>query len=175
MKQVLRFTAFAVLGGLACCALAAADDKQVKAANDTDFLVKAAECGHAEVKFSELAEKRASSEKVKEFAKHMVRDHGEANNQLAEHSKNLKVAVLAGLDRDKRAIYDRLEKLSGEEFDRAYMKQMVEDHEKAVTLFESQAKSPGEGQLKRFAEQTLPTLREHLKKAREIAQEVKAN
>lgn len=151
---------------------ARADDDKTVAKDDTDFLKKAMECGNAEVKLSQLAETRAASDKVKEFARMMVKDHTEANAKLAEHARTLKVAVLAGTSKEFRAISDNLSKLRGADFDRAYMERMVKDHEDAIKLFESQAKVDGEGNMKKFAEQTLPHLREHLKKAQEIAKEV---
>src|SRR5262249_3021142 len=127
-----------------------------------------AECGHAEVKLGELAQKQASSDKVKEFARQMVAEHTLANNKLAERSRNLKLAYLAGTDPEKKATYNRLAQLKGADFDREYMKQMVEDHEKAVQLFEAEAKSKGDAELRQFAENALPKLKAHLKRAREV-------
>lgn len=143
-----------------------ADDKLPT--NDKEFVMKAASCGHAEVKFSELADSRAADPKVKEFAAMMVKDHSEANARLAEHAKNQKIAVAAGFERDKRDIYMNLSKLNGAEFDKAYMKQMVDNHENAVKMLENQVKISQDADLKKYAEDSLPKIREHLKKAKEI-------
>jgi putative membrane protein len=166
MVKLLSLAAV-LAAALVVCAPAGADEKN-RPADDKDFVVKAMTCGTAEVKISELAEKHASNEKVKEFARMMVTEHTKASEQLAEHSKNQKVAVAAGLDRDKQTLLDMLSKLNGAEFDRAYMQQMVDDHVKAVQLFEAQAKNGTDPDLKKFAEMTLPKLREHLVQARTV-------
>lgn len=142
--------------------------------DDREFLIKAAEAGTAEIKFSELAEDRASSSEVKEFARQMVKDHKQMSDQLSTYAKTLKIGVLAGLDKEKNATYQRLSKLKGQEFDLEYMKQMVEDHEKAVRLFESEAKSSGDSDLKKFAKDNLDKIRDHLKHARTIAASLKS-
>src|SRR5262245_53716348 len=165
--NLLRYKFAAII---CCCGVtgsfARAEDKPP--ANDRDFLLQAMTGGHAEVKYSELAEKHSSNEKVHDFAKRMIDDHTAANKKLAEHAKDQKTAVVAGFERDKRDIYTNLMKLKGDDFDRAYMKQMVEDHEGAVKLFEHETRIAADANLKKFAEETLPTLRDHLKQAKEI-------
>ncbi len=71
-----------------------------------------------------------------------------------------------------QAMVDRLSKLSGAEFDRAYMQQQMKDHEKAVELFQKQADKGKDQELKDWASKTLPTLREHHRMVREIASTV---
>ena len=148
------------------CSTGRSDDKLP--ANDREFLIQATQGGHAEVKFSELADKRSQNEKVREVAKRMTEDHTAANKRLTELAKNQKVAVVAGFERDKRDIYNNLSKLNGADFDREYMKQMVEDHEAAVKLFEHETKIGTDPDVKKFAEETLPTLRDHLKQAKMV-------
>src|SRR5262249_8215250 len=112
---------------------------------DRGFLIKGIAAGHAEVKYSELADGRAANEKVKDLARQMIKDHPAANNRLAEAAKNQKLAVLAGLERDKRATYNRLKGLKGADFDRAYVDQMVSDHREAVSLFSRASTSVSDG------------------------------
>jgi putative membrane protein len=139
-----------------------------KALNANDFLIKAVECGHAEVEFSKLAQKNASDAKVKDFANKLVQDHTAANKKLLQQARGLKVGVVAGLDKDKRNAYRDLSKRSGADFDREYMRIMVEDHEKAVRLFGPFAKTGAHEGLRTFANDTLPKLQAHLKDARAI-------
>ena len=68
---------------------------------------------------------------------------------------------------EEKALDDRLSKLSGAAFDRAYMKAMVDDHVKDVSEFKKEAKSGTDPEVKAWAAKTLPTLEEHLKMARE--------
>ena len=144
------------------------DNKNVAAADRT-FMMKAAEGGMAEVALGELAAKQAASDDVKQFAQRMVDDHGKANRELMDLAAKKGVTLPTDLDAKAKALKTKLEKMSGAEFDREYMREMVKDHEKAVALFEKEAKSGHDAEAKAWAEQTLPTLRDHLKMARETA------
>jgi putative membrane protein len=158
--------AMASMGLLMLAGAARAEDKAPS--NDREFVALVAKGGHAEVKLGELAEKRAANPKVKEFAARMVKDHTDANKKLADAAKNQKVAVVVGFDQESRKMFDEMSKLQGDEFDRHYMKMMVEDHEKDVPMVENYAKMAMDPEIKKFCEETLPTLREHLKLAKEV-------
>jgi putative membrane protein len=73
------------------------------------------------------------------------------------------------MDKKHREVMDHLLTLKGADFDHAFMKHMVSDHQEAIALFEREAKDGKDPELKDFASKTLPTLREHLKMARKIA------
>jgi len=146
--------------------LSRAADKETL--TDKGFIAHAIDAGVAEVKMGQLAERLASNEKVKEFAGKMVKDHTAANKQLLELAKAQKLAVVTDMKKDALAIYNRMSKLEKAEFDKAYMKHMVEDHTKAISLFERMAKNASDADVKKFAKKTLPTLREHLKMAKKI-------
>jgi putative membrane protein len=150
-----------------CCAgVNLAADKEVL--SDKLFIAHAIDDGVNEVKFGQLAERLASNEKVKEFARKVVADHKKANKRLLELARAQKLAVVTDMKKDALAVYKSMSKLSKDEFDRAYMKRMVEDHKKAVSLFEDKSKNATDAEVKKFATDTLPTLREHLKTAQEI-------
>jgi putative membrane protein len=138
-------------------------------AADQNFVKKAAEGGMAEVELGKLATEKASSDDVKKFGQRMVDDHGKANDQLKQIASQKGVNVPSDLDAKDKALKDRLSKLSGAEFDRAYMKNMVHDHTKDVAEFRKESKSAKDNDLKNFASQTLPTLEDHLKQAKSIA------
>ena len=76
------------------------------------------------------------------------------------------------MSKDHQMAMDRLGKLSGAEFDREYLKMDLNDHKKTIDLFEKQARSGRDAELKAFAEKTLPTLREHHQMARDLASKV---
>jgi putative membrane protein len=136
---------------------------------DTTFLKKAASGGIAEVELGQLAVERASNPDVKQFAQRMVNDHTKANSQLRQVAAEEHIRLLQGLSARDKAIKDALAKLSGDDFDRAYMKDMVQDHRQDVAEFERESKSTQDPAVKGFAMQTLPTLRDHLKEAQRIA------
>jgi putative membrane protein len=140
--------------------------------NDQDFLKDAAEGGLAEIKLGQLAEDKGSSDVVKSFGKRMVEDHSKANDQLNDVALHEKVKLPTELSKKNQKAYDRLSELSGDAFDRAYARAMVRDHQNDMDAFRQEAGSGQVEAIKSFASQTLPTLQEHLKMAREMEQAV---
>ena len=143
--------------------------------SDATFVKKAAEGGLAEVELGKLAAEKASNEDVKKFGQKMVDDHGKANDQLKEVAAKDNIELPTEPNAKDKAEKARLEKLSGEQFDRAYMKAMVKDHTKDVKEFQHESTSAKNPDVKSFAEQTLPTLQQHLKMAQQIAPKVSGN
>ncbi|RYE35642.1 MAG: DUF4142 domain-containing protein [Sphingobacteriaceae bacterium] len=129
--------------------------------DDADFAVTAANGGMAEVQIAQLAQQKAESTDVKDFAAKMITDHTKANNQLMALAKQKNITLPAALGDDEQKILTDLSKKSGKEFDKAYVKAMVEDHEKDVKLFTDEAKDAKDADLKTFAGTTLPTLKMH--------------
>lgn len=136
---------------------------------DATFMKKAARGGAAEVELGQLAVQKASNAQVKEFGQRMVNDHTKANNELKQVASQKQVDLPQELSAKDKATKARLEKLSGAQFDRAYMTHMVKDHQADVAEFARESKMAKDPAVKSFAEQTLPTLREHLKEAQKIA------
>ncbi len=140
--------------------------------NDVDFAKEAAAGGMAEVKLGELAEQKGSSQAVRDFGKQMVEDHSAANEKLNAVAARQKLTLPAKLDKHDQKNYDRLSQLSGDAFDRAYAKDMVKDHQNDVAAFKQEASSGQNPAIKQFASETLPTLENHLKMAREMERTV---
>ena len=136
---------------------------------DDTFMKKAAAGGLAEVELGQLATQKASSDQVKQFGQRMVDDHSKANDQLKQIADQEHVKLPTQPSAKAKAIKAQLEKLSGSQFDQAYMKDMVKDHRRDVAEFEKESKNAQDPAVKNFAEQTLPTLREHLSQAQQIA------
>jgi putative membrane protein len=134
--------------------------------SDADFLKKAAAGGEAEVELGKLASEKASDPQVKKFGQTMVRDHSKVNNELSKLARRKDVDVPSSLEDKDQKEKDRLSKLSGADFDRAYMKLMVSDHEKDVSEFEKMAKKAKDPDVRSFASSKLPKLKEHLNMAK---------
>ena len=141
---------------------------------DQTFVQKAAQGGIAEVDLGELAQERAQSDEVKAFAQRMIDDHSKANEQLEEFAKGKGAVIPTEADEEHSKVRAELADLKGEEFDQRYMAAMAEDHQKAVDLFQAEADEGKDAELKSFAEQTLPTLKEHLSMAQEMVQQAQA-
>jgi putative membrane protein len=101
----------------------------------------------------------------------MVDDHSKANDDLKQAATAEGIDLPSEIDAKTRATIDKLSKLSGVEFDKAYMKDMVKDHEHDVAEFAKAAKH-SDSPVGSFAGKALPTLRDHLKMARDVEKEV---
>lgn len=136
------------------------------------FFKEAAQGGMAEVALGQMAAEKGQNEAVKSFGQRMVKDHGKANDELKTLAKKEGVTLPTEMNAKDKALQQQLEKLSGAEFDREYMKEMVKDHKKDIKAFEKQANQGKDPQVKAWASQTLPTLREHLELANAAAGKV---
>jgi len=154
------------------------------------FINEMAIAGLAEVQLGKLATARAQSAGVKEFGQMMVKDHTQANAELARVAKQLNIPVPTQLDQKHRDLVDRLSKLNGAAFDREYMSAMVPGHEEVAAKLRIKAgnqvaadahgsQSVGTSgpqspeQLTQWAAKALPTVQLHLQRAKDIQQQVK--
>jgi putative membrane protein len=139
---------------------------------DQRFMKEAAQGGMAEVELGKLAVQNASSDYVKKFGQRMVDDHSKANDKLKELASAKGVTLPQAPNAKQKATKDQLSKLSGEQFDKAYMRDMLKDHKQDIAAFQSESNTGHDADVKNFATQTLPTLRDHLKDAQGIAPKV---
>jgi putative membrane protein len=136
---------------------------------DKKFVRDAAQGGLAEVELGQLATERASSDDVKKFGERMVDDHTKAGEELKGIATSHGVPVPQRLSTKDQMTVDHLSKLKGPQFDKEYMADMVKDHTKDVADFQRESNSGMDSDVKGFASQTLPTLQDHLRQAKEIA------
>jgi putative membrane protein len=142
-------------------------------AEDKEFVIKAAQGGMSEVALGKMAVSKAASADVKTFGSRMVTDHSKANDELKQ------IAIIKGLDvpavvgREDQKTADELSKTYGTDFDKAYMRDMVEDHEKDVKEFEKASKNAKDADIRNWATKILPTLQEHLRMAKDTQMKVK--
>jgi len=146
--------------------------KTAKPMSDQTFVIDAAKGGMAEVELGKLAQDKAASTEVKNFGKRMVDDHSKANDELQSLAKNKNITLPPDLDPKDKALRDRLSKLSGAAFDRAYMNAMLSDHRKVVSEFKRESTAGKDPDVKAFASKTLPTVEEHLKLAQDTTKAV---
>ena len=146
------------------------DDK--KKITDTHFVDHAYTAGQNEVMLGRMAVERARNEDVRKFATRMIEDHSKANNELTLIVSDLRIAVpdrpLPDQDKELRKLHANDLK----DFDRDFMEHMVKDHEAAVQLFEQGSKELKNERLKEFATKSLPTLKDHLKMAKDVRDKV---
>jgi putative membrane protein len=137
--------------------------------SERKFLEEAAEGGVAEVELGKLASSKASNADVKKFGEQMAQDHAKANDDLKQLASQKGVQVKPDLDRSHKRMSDQLQKLSGADFDKKYMAEMVRDHEHDVKEFKKMAKDAKDPDVRAFAEKTVPVLEKHLDMARQVA------
>jgi len=134
---------------------------------DNMFMLTAAQDGKAEVALAELAAKHATRADVKAYAEMLRGDHQKANTELTALASAKKVSLPADVSASQKTTMDKLSKATGAAFDRAYVTEMVTDHQKAVDLFTKAANST-DADVKAFATKTLPTLKMHLEDAKKL-------
>ncbi len=144
------------------------------AAGDRKFVMEVARGGMAEVELGKMAAEKGSSDAVKQFGQRMADDHGKASEELKQFAQQKGLTLPADLDPKHKQLRDRLAKLNGVEFDKAYANEMVKDHKKDVADFRREAKGAKDPDLKAWVGKTLPTLEEHLKQAQDMQAQVKS-
>lgn len=136
---------------------------------DRQFVTEAIQGDMAEVKMGQLAQEKGQSQAVKQFGQTLQNDHS-ANLQKAQQlAQSMGVTPPSQTLSKDQAVYDRLNKLSGAQFDRQFAQAMVRDHREDIVAFLKEAKKSGA--TANFAKETLPTLRKHLQIARQLTQE----
>ena len=136
---------------------------------DESFFKKAAEAGMAEVAAGHLAQEKGTSAAVKDFGAMMVKDHTAANNKLKTiaAAKNVKLPDSPGLM--NKAKEKKTDLKSGESFDKDYIKGQIKAHEETVELLQKEIDSGKDADAQAFAKETLPKVKTHLDKIKQIA------
>ncbi|MGA8597574.1 MAG: DUF4142 domain-containing protein [Bryobacteraceae bacterium] len=136
--------------------------------DDKKFIKEAAMGGIAEVELGKIAEQKASSDQVKQFAQKMVTDHTKVNDQLKQIASQANVTIPDQLGKKFQSRIEKLNKLSGADFDKAYIKDQLKDHKEDVSAFQSESQNGTIPTVQQFASQTLPTLEQHLELAKNL-------
>jgi putative membrane protein len=139
---------------------------------DQPFVTKLAGVGMAEVELGTLAKDKASSREVKAFAQRMIDEHTKAGNELKAIADRKHLAWPTALPADAVALKDKLSKLSGAAFDRAYIDAMVDGHGKVLTEVRTEAESGADPDVKAWATKASSTVQAHLTHAQNQQREL---
>lgn len=137
-----------------------------------NFWMNAAQSGMAEVELGRLAAQKATNAEVKKFAQMMVADHTKANDELKALAAKNNVKLPTELDSTHKSMLEKLQGLSGAEFNWAYVEGQIDDHETAVDLMEDNTDNSN-ADIKAFATKSLPIMRSHLEMVRGIQSKMK--
>jgi putative membrane protein len=140
------------------------------ASMDKAFVKKALEGSMAEVQMGQLALQKSSDDQVKQFAQRMVDDHGKMVDQMKPVAEQMGVKVPDAPSKGHMKNMEKMKALSGEDFDKAYIKDMVKDHKKDSSEFKQEAQSTQNPQLKELVTQGSQTIDSHLQQIQQIAQ-----
>ena len=135
---------------------------------DHKFAMAAAMGGRVEVELGRLAAEKGASDEVRQFGRRMVDDHTKANEELTQLASSKGLTLPTAPDSKHQSEMQKLSALSGEKFDREYVKMMVKDHRQDVGEFQKEASRGADPDLKAFAARSLPTLQEHLQMIQRI-------
>jgi putative membrane protein len=150
------------------------DDRMENKIDEKRFVKDALIGAMTEVELGKVAVEKASSDGVKQFAQKMIDDHSKVNEELKQIAGKENINVPESLDSKHQSRVDKLSKLSGADFDKAYIKDQLKDHQQDVKEFQQEAKSGTDPNVKSFASKTLPTLEEHLSMVKELDKAKKA-
>ena len=137
-------------------------------ADDRSFIDTALKGGIAEVKEVALAQKKAGDPRIRQAAAHLEKDHKALNAELERIGAQYGVALPSEPSPERKTLYQKLEKLSGEQFDVQFLKAATEAHKKGIALFERTRSNSANAEIKSLASETLPTLKKHLTMLEEL-------
>src|ERR1043166_7328017 len=133
---------------------------------DQNFVQKAAIGGLAEVSLGQQVSPKAKNADAKKIADKMVTDHSKANDELKQLASSKGITLPTDTDQEHKDAAQKV--MSAKNVDKAYMDEMVKDHDKDVKEFEDASKSAKDSDLKAWIDKTLPVLKEHQKMAHDI-------
>ena len=137
---------------------------------DKTFIQEAGAGNLAEAELGQLAEQKATRPAIKEFGRWMYTDHDLIGNKwLAAILREEHESFQPTLTAEQKQLKQKLEGLSGTQFDQQYLEHMVQNHEKTVPIFEKEAKEGHNPMIKSYAEDMTPVLEQHLAEAKELA------
>lgn len=144
---------------------------QLQKMEDQSFVEHAMQGSMGEVQLGQLAEQKSSSPDVKQFGAKMAQDHSQLDSQMKPVAQELGVKTPQKVSKKDKKLDAKLQGLSGSQFDDAYIKAMVKDHENDLSEFRHEARTTQDPQLKQAAEQGAQVIEQHLAMIKQIAKD----
>ena len=121
--------------------------------DDKKFLTEASQGNYDEIQLGKLAAEKASNLDVKAFGQRMVTDHTKLGRSMKPYADEWGIAAPTGLSSDAQKVYDKLQGMSGPDFDKEYMSDMVSDHTKDLDAFTKEVKDTKDAKFRASVEQ----------------------
>ena len=141
--------------------------------NDYKFAKAAASGGILEVNLGKIAVGKSTNTDVQQFAQRMVTDHGKAGQNLAEIATHKGATLPSEPTSVQQKEFDVVSKLSGSEFDKAYIAFMVRAHKADEKEFKKASDTADDADLKAFDSTTLTMVEDHLRMAMDLDEGLK--
>jgi putative membrane protein len=141
---------------------------------EAKFIREAAAGSMAEIEFGKMAKERAGSEQVKELAEKLEEDHSKSLEKLKEIAQSNNIDVPSDLPSKQQKTTDRLSKLSGSEFDAAFVREVHKHHNKDISKYKKMQNRARNEELKEYVSNTLPKLQEHHDAAQTLRSSIEA-
>lgn len=170
-NHFFRSTCSLWLAGLLCAHFAPSQETTDASSSDRKFVHSALEGGNAEVKLAQLATRKGNSQSVKQFGQKLADDHTKLANRMKQIAQQEGIDIPEGISGKDKAMESKLGDLSGDAFDKAFIRAMVEDHRKDLSSFNKEATSGNETSIKDLASEGSQIISEHLHLAERMAQE----
>ena len=156
------------LGAAALClAVATAHAQTALSEGDRAFIEQAAQGGHAEVSMGKSAAE-SKNPAISAFGKQMIADHGKMNDELAMLAKQKGFEPPASADMASQAKGALVDALPGKTFDSQYVSSQLDDHKETLALFENEARSGQDPELKALALKAIPIIQQHIAQLEEL-------
>jgi len=174
MKKInLLFFCLALVGAQGCSGDVKDDDQTTATTSvtkivvpmdhdDAQFAAQAATSSLTEIALGKLAIKNGLDKRVKNFGAMMIKDHAKAEEKLLALAKNKKISLPATIDSADQKTLNSLDKNTGAAFDKAYLNDMIKDHEANIKLFQSASKQLMDADLRKYAAKNLMVYKRHL-------------
>jgi putative membrane protein len=137
---------------------------------DQSFVRKTMEDNQAQVQMSQLAQQKSSSDDVKQFGQKMAQVHEQLSDQLKPIAKKLGVSEPKGPSKKDKQEIERMQSLSGPEFDTAFIKAMMKEQQSDLKQFKDESQTAQDPNVQQVAKVDTPVLTQHLQILQQLAQ-----
>jgi putative membrane protein len=188
MKSAIRLSVAAVASGIALSVIAQTPSdapvsrdrdlvtaevpepaaRGAKSAAQTNFLVEALRTSLAEARMGELATQQSYDSQVRDYGTKLKSDHTAHATEIERRLKPMGVTIPTEPSAEALSQIAALTRLTGEEFDAAFVQMMIWTHTEAIEKYGAQTHANPDRSLHDFASSSLPMLREHLARAESL-------
>jgi len=142
---------------------------------DAEFIRDVGADNQMQIQLAQIARDKAKNNQVRQFAERLISDHTQLQNQWSAVASRNGMSSKAGMGPRHREKIEQLQKVSGKNFDKAYMILMIQQHQDEVSYWQKEGRASQSPEVRRLVNQGLPTLEQDLAQAKQIGRNVGVN